>query len=54
MGRFALPVYREDGGIERYNAFHASLMVVRHDENGKMYLYDMIDIKKETGNPLEL
>ena len=51
--RFALPVYREDGGIERYNAFHASL-IVRHDENGKMYLYDMIDIKKETGNPLEL
>ena len=53
MGRFALPVYREDGGIERYNAFHASL-IVRHDENGKMYLYDMIDIKKETGNPLDL
>lgn len=51
--RFALPLYREDGGIERYNAFHASL-IVRHDENGKMYLYDMIDIKKETGNPLEL
>ena len=51
--RFALPVYREDGGIERHNAFHASL-IVRHDENGKMYLYDIIDIKKETGNPLEL
>ena len=24
------------------------LMVVRHAENGKMYLYDIMDIKKET------
>ena len=37
--------------VERYNVFHASL-VVRHNENGKMYLYDIIDIKKETSNPL--
>ena len=51
--RFALPVYGENGAVERYNVFHAS-MLVRHDENGKMYLYDVMDIKKETGNPLEL
>lgn len=51
--RFALPVYGESGDVERYNMFHAS-MIVRHDENGKMYLYDVMDIKKETGNPLEL
>lgn len=51
--RFALPVYDEDGKVERYNVFHASILV-RHDENGKMYLYDIMDIKKETGNPLEL
>lgn len=51
--RFALPVYGEKGKLERYNVFHAS-MLVRHDENGKMYLYDVMDIKKETGNPLEL
>lgn len=51
--RFALPVYGENGELERYNVFHAS-MLVRHDENGKMYLYDVMDIKKETGNPLEL
>lgn len=50
--RFALPIYGENGEIERYNTYHASLLV-RHDENGKMYLYDVIDIKKETGNPLE-
>ena len=50
--RFALPVYGEDGGVERYNAFHAS-MLVRHDINGKLYLYDIMDIKKETSNPFE-
>lgn len=49
--RFALPVYGSDGEVERYNVFHASLLV-RHNENGKMYLYDIIDIKKETSNPL--
>ena len=50
--RFALPVFSEDGNVERYNVFHASLLI-RYDNNGKMYLYDVIDIKKETSNPLE-
>jgi transcriptional regulator with XRE-family HTH domain len=50
--RFALPVYGEGGELERYNVFHASL-IVRHSEDGKLYLYDVIDIKKETGNPIE-
>ncbi len=50
--RFGLPVYDEDGEIKRFNIFHAS-MLIRHDNNGKMYLYDIIDIKKETSNPLE-
>ena len=49
--RFALPVYSEKGEIERYNVFHASLLI-RHAIDNKMYLYDVIDIKKETGNPL--
>lgn len=44
--RFALPVYVESGEIERYNVFHASL-IVRHSEDEKLYLYDVIDIKKE-------
>ena len=48
----AVPVYSEDGNVERYNIFHASLLI-RHDNDGKMYLYDVIDIKKETSNPLE-
>lgn len=50
--RFALPVFSDDGTIERYNVFHASLLV-RHDNDEKLYLYDIIDIKKETSNPLE-
>lgn len=43
---FALPVYDENGNIERYNVFHAS-MLIRHASDGKMYLYDIIDIKKK-------
>lgn len=50
--RFALPVYGESGEIERYNVFHASL-IVRHSEDKKLYLYDILDIKKETSNPIE-
>ena len=50
--RFALPVYGENEDIERYNVFHASL-IIRHANDGKMYLYDILDIKKETSNPIE-
>ena len=49
---FELPVYNDKNEIERYNDFHAS-MLVRHDNDGKLYLYDVLDIKKETSNPLE-
>lgn len=49
--RFALPVYGKDGDIERYNVFHASLLV-RHANDGKCYLYDIIDIRKETSNSI--
>lgn len=47
--RFALPVYGENGEIERYNVFRA-IMLVRHAEDNKLYLYDIIKIKKETSN----
>ena len=50
--RFALPVYDEKGEVERYNVFHAS-MLIRHANDGKLYLYDVLDIKKETSNPFE-
>lgn len=49
--RFALPVYEANGEIERYNVYHVYL-IIRHDRNGKKYLYDIINIKKETSNPL--
>lgn len=51
--RFALPVYGEDGEVERYDVFHAS-MLIRHAVDGRLYLYDIIDIKKETSTSLNL
>lgn len=45
--RFALPVFNEVGEIERYNVF-SIIMVIRHAKDGKMYLYDIMNIKKET------
>ena len=45
--RFALPVYGENGDIERYNVFRAVLLV-RHAEDNRLYLYDIMKIKKET------
>ena len=49
---FAIPVHANDGEVDHYNVFHASLLI-RHSEDGKKYLYDIIDIKKETSYPLE-
>ena len=50
--RFALPVFDDDGEVLRYNVFHVEL-VIRHAEDKKLYLYDIINIKKETSTPLE-
>ena len=50
--KFALPVYNENQELERFNIFQAAL-VIRHAQDGKMYLYDLVNIKKETGKPLE-
>ena len=48
--RFALPVFDEEGEIKYYNVFKV-IMVVRHAEDGKMYLYDIMNIKKRNGYP---
>ena len=48
--RFALPVYEANGEIERYNVYHVYL-IIRHDRNGKKYLYDIINIKKRNEQP---
>lgn len=50
--RFGIPVYSEEGILERYNIFRARILV-RRDEDGKLYLYDVVTIKKETSRPLE-
>ena len=51
--RFALLVF-DDNSYEicRYNIFFAR-MLVRHDKDGKKYLYDLLAVKKETSSPLE-
>lgn len=48
--RFAIPVYNDAGELDRYNIFAASLLV-NHSANGKKYLYDILNIKKETSRP---
>ena len=50
--RFALPVYGEDDEIDRYNVFRIEVLI-RQEYDGKMYLYDLVNIKKETSTPLE-
>jgi len=46
---FALSVCNDNGDVIGYNVFHV-IMVVRHAKDGKMYLYDIVNIKKETSN----
>lgn len=48
--RFALPVYSNTEELERYNIFRIE-MLIRHASDGKMYLYDMVNVKKETEYP---
>ena len=50
--RFAIPVYDDGGELVRYNVFGAKVLV-RHAEDGKLYLYDILRTKKETSKPPE-
>lgn len=50
--RLALPVYNDEGEIERYNIYKLR-MLVRRDGDGKLYLYDFLRTKKETSSPLK-
>ena len=50
--RFGIPVYDEDGNLERYNIF-STRMLVRCDADGKLYLYDLVRTKKETSKQHE-
>jgi len=49
--QFALPVTDNLGKIVRYNTYRA-VLIVRYAANGKLYLYDILNIKKETSKPL--
>ncbi|MCM1172164.1 MAG: hypothetical protein NC393_08570 [Clostridium sp.] len=45
--RFALPAYDDKTGkIARHNIYSAN-MLVRHADNGKKYLYDILAVKKK-------
>lgn len=44
--KFALPVYNENQELERLNVFQAVLLI-RHAQDGKLYLYDLVNIKKK-------
>lgn len=48
--RVAMAVY-SGNEIERYNVFYVR-MIIRHDADGKKYLYDIINLKKEPSKPL--
>ena len=50
--RFGIPTYDSDGVLQQYNIYSAR-MLVRCDENGKLYLYDLVRTKKETSSPPE-
>lgn len=49
--RFALPVMGENEEIKTFNIYQAVLLV-RSAKDDKLYLYDIVDIKKETSKPL--
>lgn len=49
--RFGIPKYDENGELEGYHIYSVK-MLVRRDEDGKLYLYDFMRTKKETSSPL--
>jgi hypothetical protein len=50
--RFALPLYDNEKKTSDYNVYSGRL-VINCTSSGKMYLYDLVDIKKEASNPLK-
>ncbi len=50
--RFAMPIYDNELKTGNYNIYSGCL-VINCTGNGKMYLYDVVDIKKEASNPLK-
>ncbi len=50
--RFAIPISLNGIKTEEYNVYSACL-VLNHASNGKLYLYDIVEIKKEASTPLK-
>ena len=50
--RFALPIYDNEIKTNHYNIYKGCL-VINCTLGEKMYLYDLVDIKKEASNPLK-
>ena len=50
--RFGIPVYDQNEDLEGYNIYTAK-MLVRHDADGKLYLYDIIRTKKKRAPRLD-
>ena len=50
--RFGVPVFENDRKTGEYSVYTACL-VVNHAANDRLYLYDIVDIKKEASNPLK-
>lgn len=48
--RFALPIYENNEKTEKYNIYSACLLI-KHSANGRCYLYDLVDIKREASTP---
>ena len=51
--RFALPVYDEKGEVERYNVFCVGILI-RHADDNRKYLYDLVNIKKKRAPRLSI
>lgn len=49
---FGIPVYDKNDNLYRYNIFSIK-MLIRRDNDGKLYLYDFVRTKKETSKPHE-
>ncbi len=53
LTRFALPAITDEKNISHYNVYLATL-IVRVDKNGILYLYDVINVKKESSTLFDL
>ena len=51
--RFAIPVYKNTMKTDLYNIYSACLLINVTD-SGRLYLYDLVDIKREASTPLTI